>query len=89
MNKNLNAGQVMSLFLPGSYCSFSTNHQTRMEMALVVTHLLWLPILCHQLVQKVRSCLDHQEKQHGKYHEYPSRYSNNGNFSTFYYLYSF
>jgi len=66
--------------------SYSTHHQTRMEMALVVTHLLWLPILCRQLVQRVRSCLDHQERRHAKYHEYLSRYCNNGNFSYRYFL---
>lgn len=55
-------------------------------MALVVTHLLWLPILCRQLVQKARSCLDHQERRHAKYQEYLSRYCNNGNFSYKYFL---
>jgi hypothetical protein len=36
--------------------SFSTHYHIGVEMALVVIHLYWLPIPCHQLVQKTRSC---------------------------------
>jgi L-asparagine transporter-like permease len=60
-----------------SFVFNSIHYQIGMEMALAGTHLHWLVILCHQLVQKARSCLGHQEKQHGKYHEYLSRYRNN------------
>lgn len=58
-------------------CSYSTHCQIRVAVGLAVTHLRWLVTLCHRLVQKARSCLDLQGKQHGKYREYPSRYCNN------------
>jgi hypothetical protein len=62
-------------------CSDSTHHQVGMDMALMVTPPLCHPILCRQLVQKARHCSGHQEKQHEKYHEYPSKYCSNGNFN--------